>query len=413
VQKRVDALNKRIGELQRSFSLLDPQNPQGAGTRAELEQSRAERADAETTLSSLDQQIGNADLAATVGKASMRVIGPAILPSAALPPTPVQWVAAGAGLGILVGVLGVVTGRLADRRLRRRADIAAALGTAVLGVVDARALTGPPGDTSDARSRSWRDRVRGLVRPDEPAPLDHEDQLLEDLRYRRAFTRLVTGLPRPVELLIVVLDNDPTAGRAVARLAVAGADRPVLLLDKPGRVSATVEAFARARALPAGQLTVLSEEGDGASSFDVATVLRVETMSVARPVIPVGGDPARVLVVVSAGAATGQELFTVAQACREAGSPAEWAVIVGDADDDEPEPEPPELSLPVRDQGPPRVTDEPGAVAGHRPAYGRRQMASLALAVARPAWSRVRAGRDDPQAPYADSRDPRPDSAHR
>jgi capsular polysaccharide biosynthesis protein len=305
VEQHVTDLNQRITQLQGSFQLLDPQNPKGADARAELERLRNERPDAFAELDSIDKRIGDADVQASAGRAGLRVIEPAGTPSAARPPTTVQLVLGAAVLAVALGILAQLIVRLADQRLRRRSDIAAAVGAPILGTVPA-----PTGATAEATSgpgpngshRRRHEAARGarigwLRRDTDPRPTGVHDQALEDLRYQRVLAQLKERAAGSVRLLVVVLEGDGLASRAVARLAIAAAT-----------------------------------EG---------SVLDVVTVSAARPTLPNCPDSSAALLVVTSGTATGGQLLAVSEACQDAGCPAAGVLLVvrsTDEDDQEPQP---------------------------------------------------------------------------
>ncbi|MGH3809698.1 MAG: hypothetical protein ACRDRU_24365 [Pseudonocardiaceae bacterium] len=301
VEQHVKDLNQRITQLQGSFALLDPQNPKGADARAELERLRTERPDAFAELDSIDKRIGDADVQASAGRAGLRVIEPAGTPSAARPPTTVQLVLGAAVLAVVLGILTQLIIRLADQRLRRRSDIAAAAGAPILGTVPAPAgaTLGPVPNGSHRRHHEAARgaRIGWLVRGTDPRPPGVHDQALEDLRYQRVLAQLKKRTAGSVRLLVVVLGGDGLASRAVARLAIA----------------ATTE----------------------------GSILDVVTVSAARPTLPNCPDSSAALLVVTSGTATGGQLLAVAEACQDAGCPAAGVLLVirsADEEDQEPEP---------------------------------------------------------------------------
>ncbi|WP_217168417.1 Wzz/FepE/Etk N-terminal domain-containing protein [Streptomyces sp. AC512_CC834] len=263
LRQQVSRTNRRISDLADS---ADPgRTVESVQARTELEKLRSALQDA---MNKLDQ----ADSASN--KAGMVVMGPATRPTGEAPPTRTQLVAGGALLFFLLAVVGHLTAARMNRRLRAEPEIAAALGSALLGTVDV------PGDRRADRPRGGgpRARVRRLLgadtRWDLPAPRTSADEAGRKLRYRRVCAGLRDQLPPPRRLLVVVPDGDEIARRA------------------------------------AGQL-VAEAEGD--------PLLRVVEVSVSRPTVPDRDTESGALVVLSAGNWTAQELAGISEACADGG----------------------------------------------------------------------------------------------
>ncbi len=303
LQQRVADTNRRIVELQEAAA------PASAAGGAELERLRTTLADAITALEEIGGGESGAEAAAAFGKASILVLEPATVPSSPADPTLVQFIAGGALLSFLLGVFAHLVAARADQRLWSASEIAAALGSPVVGSVEV-----PDGHAPDrgTGSRRWRTRLWWLVRDGRPwnAPELPEpgNELDRDVRYRRVLARLRHGTAQ--RLLVLVADDDTTAHRAVTQLAVSAGD---------------------------------------------ATALRVVDVSAARPTIPDCGRVSGALVVLTAGTRTGWELVGIAEACADAGYQVVGAVVAcrtlpsnaGPTDDRSVEPtqrNPPEVS---------------------------------------------------------------------
>ena len=148
----------------------------------------------------------------------MVVMGSAARPTGEAPPTRTQLVAGGALLFFLFAVIGhLVAGRM-SRRLRAEPEIAAALGSALLGTVDVpveRRAHRPGG----RGPRAWLRRLLGLdIRWDLPVPQRSGDEANRRIRYRRVCSRLREQLPTPRRLLVVLPDGDEIARRAAGQL---------------------------------------------------------------------------------------------------------------------------------------------------------------------------------------------------
>ncbi|WP_338673476.1 Wzz/FepE/Etk N-terminal domain-containing protein [Streptomyces sp. SCSIO 30461] len=277
--ERPEALRQLVVQTSRRITELaeaaDPgRTVESVQTRTELAKLRIALQEA---INKLDQVDPSAD------KASMVVMGPAARPEGEAPPTRAQLVAAGALLFFVAAVIGHLTAARMSRRLRTEAEIAAALGSALLGTVDV------PGERSAHRpqDRGARARIRRLLgtemRWDLPVPRMSGDEADRRIRYRRVCDRLREQLPDARRLLVVVPDGDEIAHRAAGQLvAEAGSD------PSPG------------------------------SSGGGHPVLREVGVSVSRPMVPDRDDESGVLVVLCAGSRTAAELAGIAEACADA-----------------------------------------------------------------------------------------------
>ncbi|MEV6669023.1 polysaccharide biosynthesis protein [Streptomyces sp. NPDC051162] len=275
-----EALRQKVAETnQRITDLADAAGPgrtvESVQTRTELEKLRA-------GLQEAMKKLDKADPAAN--KAGMVVMGPAARPAGEAPPTRTQLVAAGALLFFLLAVIGHLVAARANRRLRTEPEIAAALGSALLGTVDV------PGGRRAYRTevRGARARIRRLlgvdIRWDVPAPQTSGDEAGRRIRYRRVCARLRDQLPAPRRLLVVVPDGDEIARRA------------------------------------AGQL--VAEAGSDPS-------LRVVAVSVLQPMVPDRDAESGALVVLSAGSWTAEELAGIAEACADGRHEVVGTVVAG------------------------------------------------------------------------------------
>ncbi|MEU6809313.1 polysaccharide biosynthesis protein [Streptomyces sp. NPDC046831] len=253
----------------------------GPGRTVESVQARTDLEKLRTTLQGAMKKLDEADPAA--GRADMVVMGPAPRPDGEAPPTRIQLVVAGALLFFLLAVVGHLTAARTSRRLRSEPEIAAALGSPLLGSVDV------PGERPARRpeDRGPRDRIRRLlgvdVRWDVPT-LPAGDEAGRQIRCRRVCARVRDRLPAPRRLLAVVPEGDETARRAAAQLVAAAGGDPLL---------------------------------------------RVVRVSVSRPMVPDRDGESGALVVVSAGGWTAAELAGIAEACTDAGHDVVGGVLAG------------------------------------------------------------------------------------
>ncbi|MFI1536229.1 Wzz/FepE/Etk N-terminal domain-containing protein [Streptomyces anandii] len=314
-----EALRQQVEQTNRSIS--DLAGAADPGRTVESVQARTELEKLRTALQDAMKKLDEAD--PVTDKGGMVVMGPAARPTGEAPPTRTQLIAAGALLFLLAGIIGHLVAARANRRPRTEAEIAAALGSAVLGTVDV------PAERSAHRpgGRGARARLRRLLgvdsRWDVPAPRTSGDEAGRRIRYRRVCARLRDQLPPPRRLLVVVPDGDDIARRA------------------------------------AGQLAAEADRGPAPSSSSKGyPALRVVEVSASRPTVPDRGAEAGVLVVLSAGSLTAEELAGIAEACADGGHDIVGVVVAGAVRARQARP----AGLPAQDAG--------AALAGHAHASG-------------------------------------------
>lgn len=271
LREKVVQTNRRITDL---ANAADPgQTVESVQVRTELEKLR-------TTLAEAMKKLDEADPA--TNKANMVVMGSAARPTGEAPPTRMQLVVGGALLFFLLAVIAHLVAARANRRLRTEQEIAAALGSALLGTVDV------PEERHGPHNRGARDRLRRFLgidtRWDIPAPQASVDEAGRQTRYRRLCVRLRNQLPAPRRLLVVVPDGDEVARRAAEQLAAEAGSDPLL---------------------------------------------RVAEVPADRPMVPDRDAESGALVVLSAGSWTAAELTGIAEACADAGHRVVGSVVAG------------------------------------------------------------------------------------
>ena len=303
LRQTVVQTSRRITELAEA---ADPgQTVESVQARTELEKLR-------TALQEAIDKLDQADPA--TNKANMVVMGPAARPAGEAPPTRMQLIVAGALLFFLLAVIGHLAAARMSRRLRTEPEIAAALGSALLGTVDV------PGERPAHRpeGRGPRARIRRLLgvdtRWDIPTPQTSGDEASRQIRYRRVCARLREQLPAPRRLLVVVPDGDEIARRAAGRLVAEAESDPLL---------------------------------------------RVVGVSVSQPLVPDRDNESGALVVLSAGSWTAGELAGIAEACADARHEVVGIVIAGTV-----------LARPTRSAGHPRDTATPALAVGDKATGG-------------------------------------------
>ncbi|MFD5820112.1 Wzz/FepE/Etk N-terminal domain-containing protein [Streptomyces sp. NPDC127038] len=298
LQETVAQTSRRISQL---ADAADPgKTVEGVQARTELEKLR-------TTLQEAITKLNQTDPAA--GKANMVVMGPAARPTGETPPTRVQLIAAGAVLFLLLGIIGHLTAARMSRRLRTQPEIAAALGSTLLGTVDVageRPLHRPGGHGP----RAGIGRLLGTdVRWDIPAPQAYGDEAGRQIPYLRVCSRLRDRVPAPRRLLVLVPDGDEIARLAAGQLVAAAGNDPRL---------------------------------------------RLVGVSASRPLVPDRGEESGALVVLSTGSRTAAELSGIAEACADSKHEIVGVVLAGMV-----------RAVPARTTGLPREAATPVLAVGH------------------------------------------------
>ncbi|EGX57794.1 polysaccharide biosynthesis protein [Streptomyces zinciresistens K42] len=263
LRRQVARTNRRISDLARA---ADP------GSTVESVQARTELERLRTSLQEAMKKLADANPANN--RANLVVMGPAPRPAGTEAPTRIQLVAAGALLFFLAALLGHLAAARVNRRPRGEAELTAALGTVLLGVVD----VPQEAPARQATGRGPRARLARLLgtdtRWDLPVPHRSGGEADRRIRHRRVCARLREQLPSPGGLLVIVPDGDEIALRAAGQLVAEAAGDPVL---------------------------------------------RVVEVSAQRPTVPDRGLASGALVVLSAGTCTADQLDGLAGACADGG----------------------------------------------------------------------------------------------
>ncbi|TXS42837.1 polysaccharide biosynthesis protein [Streptomyces sp. uw30] len=281
-----EALREQVVETNRRIT--DLANAADPGRTVESVQARTALEKLRTSLEEAMTKLDEADLA--TNKAGMVVMGPAARPTGEAPPTRMQLIVAGALLFFLLAVIGHLTAARVNRRLRTEPEIAAALGSTLLGTVDV------PGERPQGRGpRARISRLLGVdTRWDIPTPQRSGDEAGRRIRYRRVCARLRDRLPAPRRLLVVVPEGDDIARRAAGQLVLEAKSDP-----------------------------------SPSSSSGGYPMLRVVEVSVDRPLVPDRGTESGALVILSAGTWTAGELAGIAEACADGGHEVVGIVVAG------------------------------------------------------------------------------------
>ncbi|GGS13858.1 membrane-bound polysaccharide biosynthesis protein [Streptomyces aureoverticillatus] len=309
-----DALRQKVLETNRRIT--DLANAADPGQTVESVQARTELEKLRTTLQEAMKKLDEADPA--TNKANMVVMGPAARPTGEAPPTRTQLVGAGALLFFLIAVIGHLAAARVSRRLRTEPEIAAALGSTLLGTVDV------PGERAARRPkgpgpRAWIRWLLGIdTWWDTPTPRMSGDEADRRIRYRRVCARLREKAPAPRRLLVVVPEGDEIGRRAAGQLVSEAESDPSSQLRS-----------SRGEPSPSSQLRSSSGNPTPSSSSKGHPMLRVVGVSVSQPLVPDRGTESGALVVLSAGSWTAAELAGIAEACADARHEVVGVVVAG------------------------------------------------------------------------------------
>lgn len=339
----VESLQHQIKQVTQQISSYDTQisqvsgQPASAAQQSQLAKLRTDQTNATNTLGSLEQAVtGNqtgSQPAVTAAIEGSKVLNVVLLPHSKLKPL-ITYAAVGLIAGLAVGLGFVVIRALVSDRLRRRDDIAYALGAPV------KLSVGP------LRGPRWRPSLPGR-------------STKRELDLRRIILRLQYAVPRrsqgPAGLAIVAVDNGPDVARVVAALAAscagqgnqvvvadlsAGAQLARLLRAKgPGvhpvshnGVNFTLTVPEGDDAAPVGPLRAAASRDGSALADSYASADLMLTFATLDPAL--GGEhlvtwAPTAVVVVSAGQSSAERVHGVGEMIRAAGTRLDSVVLIG------------------------------------------------------------------------------------
>ena len=136
---QADALSARIRQLEEQIATqqaglvgTDPTSPEAARGAALLDALHSEEVDSQRTLDTLNSRLGDTVLNAQAQSPGARILDPALEPGRPVSPHPLREMGEGTLGGLGGGLLLALGLERLDRRLRRRDDIARAVGAPVL-----------------------------------------------------------------------------------------------------------------------------------------------------------------------------------------------------------------------------------------------------------------------------------------
>ncbi len=305
-RQRIEALQAQVDDLTAQYDLVSAQGGDSEQAAAII----AFRAQMLSQITSLENAIEDASLQVSAVVAASRVLDPA----SSVPQSPLRravftlgsGVVGGLGLGLgLVVVYAVTTGRL-----RRRADVAAAIGHPVLF-------------TAARVTRRWR-RGRQSRRV-------AELQVLSD----GMLTALPTRGKRPIRLGLISVDCPTEAAMVVAAAALRlGESGRVAAMDLTGTGVLEEQVGSLSSALGTAAADNVTVVGPG-TDVVADVVLTLVPFEIGRGLAYVKSSTPKCVVLVKAGRSTQEGLRTVAQAARAAGVSVPFVLLVGtDSSDD-------------------------------------------------------------------------------
>lgn len=353
LQQTIDVLQQQVSQAQQSLNAIDQQIKQlseqtsSSSQLAQLGNLHVKQTDAVNALTSAKQNAAYSQAQARTQTSQMEngseVLSPAAPTARSAKKTLALYGGGGLVGGLMVGMMIVVIGAITSNRLRRRDDISIAVGTPV-------------------RLSVGRLRRRRLI----PKLRKNSGRL--DLDMERVVNHLRTVMPPnprgAAGLTVVAVDDAPTVGRAVVRLANAFSQehRNVVVADLSTGAQATRHLGIRAPGISTVSsqdcpITVVvpgpnevapigpfrnSSTGSAPASEEVLQacahadlVLSIATLSPAydSDYLPTWATDA--VVVVTAGQSTAERLHAVGEMLRLAGMRIRSVVVLGGDSSDE------------------------------------------------------------------------------
>ncbi|MCA1706755.1 MAG: hypothetical protein LC808_27240 [Actinobacteria bacterium] len=329
LQSQITRLDGEIATGTARLVGLDPRSPEAVRQVALIDSQRSSQVDAARQLSTINTRIADARLNAQLSRRGLRVIEPATRPSR----PSLYRLLFNVGLGGLAGLVSGVTLALArehrDRRLRRRDDIADAIGAPVLISVDV----------------SPRKRVRELRYLLER----WSPSAVESLALRQALSAITSQTHEepvsvPTGIVVITIPGDHAALALAIELAVVAATpgTPTALLigtahGSSAHLRSAAHLVSRTESPRRPDLKVLDAvRGVEAHDLEGARLfVRVVSADCELSVRPAPESRNIAILAVSAGFATAETLAAAALSWLDAGHPV-WGVLVANPDSNDP-----------------------------------------------------------------------------
>ncbi|MEA2827769.1 MAG: hypothetical protein QOG43_2208 [Actinomycetota bacterium] len=315
LEKQGPDLDAQINSNVAQLATMDPKSPEALRLSALIDGLRASSVDVARQLLSINAQISDARLTTALGRNGTRVLESATKPGSPASPRPVRDALAAAFLGLLAGAILALALDGRDRRLRTRDQIAEAAAAPVLASLEIPRRTG----VSDyaALLGDWEPEVR------------------HGLALRQMLAAVGTAGGDPVSNVVVVtLAGDsagpPVACQLAAFSAMMGDTTTLVVAAQHASTDQLRTAFTNINSggTPARPNLYLTDgpvrDANGLGPDLTITVMVAEGRDVE---VPQWTEPTSVLLAVSCGFVTADDLASVAVSFLDAGYPLLGVVV--------------------------------------------------------------------------------------
>lgn len=320
LDQHIRQVNNDIADNTARLAGLNPQSAEGSRQTAIIDSLRQDLTDTARELSSVNTKVADARLNADLMRRGTRLLQPAIAPTSPATPRPIWDAALGGAAGLLIAIVVVLVMGRSRRRLRNRDDIARVAAAPVLVSLE-------------VPRRAGVDDYRGLLDRWQPT-LEERWSLVQ------AFTQLRTEV-EPTNLAVLTLAGDiagPGLVLLLAKLAASVGTTTALVVETrhPDATSLRAAFNMGPAAAPTVALSELSlhtappDEGgrSGNNLFPRAEVTVTLVVTDGGPVqLPTQGRRTIVLLAVSSGFATAEQIATTAVRCFDAGYPIAGVLV--------------------------------------------------------------------------------------
>ncbi len=311
--KQVQDLQNQIQTVSTRLQSEVPTSAAGQTDLSLLGSLRNQQADDSIQLDQLNSQIAQARFGGGVIAGSTRVLQHAstVVPGSSFR-LPFQC-AIGLAAGVLVSSLAVLLDGRRDRRLRRRDEIATAVGASVVA-----SLTGRGSSTAEDWSK--------LLWHSPPPPVE-----AWNLRRILRFTERSSSNPAPSRATVLSFAGDGAALEVGPRLAAYGASLGMSSFIAPS-LHPALSSLRAACAVPSARDSLqnpsLADNGQVAPSQQrPALVVQIAALDRDRPVLAPGSGGSAMLAI-SSGFATADDMARAALAAIDAGQPIDGIVLL-------------------------------------------------------------------------------------
>jgi len=322
LEARIRQLESDINAGTARLNALDQRSPEAARQTALLDATRSEQVEAARQLSTVNGRIADVKLSAELSSRGTRVLQLADTPTTPLRPRPVLNIGGGAAAGLLAAIVLALAFDRNDGRLRRRDDIAQAVGAPVV------ASLGVPGRAGVARCKALLD----LWQPN----------VAENLALRQAFTQLgVADEQPPANVLVVTLPGDragPLVALEMGAFAASMETNTAVVIASADGATADLRTACRSQPQGSGRprLSVhdLTSAVDGIDLEQADLSIAIVVADGEALVAPTWGRRTLTALAVTAGYATPEALIAASMACADIGHPVRGIFVANPDPDD-------------------------------------------------------------------------------